>query len=125
MLMDFGMQSDGKVCTDASAAIGMVFRRGLGRTRHIDVQYLWVQAEVAEGKLRVEKVHTWSNPADLLTKAVGHDILARHLEALDLRVDATRAAGAPKLGQVATWALLGAARAWGRHELRGGVRAAR
>ena len=125
MPVEFGMQFDGKVCTDASAAIGMVFRRGRGRTRHIDVQYLWVQAEVAEGRLQVEKVHTWSNPADLLTKAVGQDIISRHLEALDLRVDATRAAGAPKLGQVATWALHGAARAWGRHELRGGASVAR
>ena len=32
--------------------------QGLGKTRHVDVQYLWIQAEVAEGRLAVKKVGT-------------------------------------------------------------------
>ena len=96
MLSDFKVPVDGKVCTDASTAIGIAFRRGLGRTRHIDVQYLWIQAEVADGKLQVQKVGTKSNPADLLTKAVNQDNIHRHLKALGIQVDMTRAAHAPR-----------------------------
>ena len=33
ILMDFDLNLDGKVCTDASVAIGISCRRGLGRTR--------------------------------------------------------------------------------------------
>ena len=59
--------------------MGISFRRGLGRTRHSDVQYLWIQEEVAEGRLKVDKVGTTENSADILTKAVGR---GRHAEAL-------------------------------------------
>ena len=36
MLMDFDLKFDATVCTDASAAISMSYRRGLGRNRHFD-----------------------------------------------------------------------------------------
>ena len=58
MLVDFGLTFDGTVCTDASVAMGISFRRGLGRTRLLDVQYLWIHEEVAEGRLKVDKVAT-------------------------------------------------------------------
>ena len=67
------------------------FRRGLGRTRHFDVQYLWIQEEVAEGRLKVEKVGTKENPADILTKAVGRDVMLKHLQALDIELSNTHA----------------------------------
>ena len=35
---------------DASAAVGMAKRRGLGKVRHIDVTQLWLQEKVAENK---------------------------------------------------------------------------
>ena len=41
---------------------------GLGRAKHIDVQWLWLQDAVKENKLTAEKVHTEENPADLMTK---------------------------------------------------------
>jgi len=36
MMNDFGLKVGAKVCTDASAAIGIVHRQGLGKTRHIE-----------------------------------------------------------------------------------------
>ena len=69
MMADFGEKVVATVCSDASAAIGIAHRQGLGKTRHIEVQYLWIQHEVKEGKLNVKKVGTNNNPADLLTKA--------------------------------------------------------
>ena len=38
MFADFGLEVSCTVCTDASAAIGMVHRQGLGKTMHIEVQ---------------------------------------------------------------------------------------
>ena len=39
-----------EIKTDASAAIGIASRRGLGRVRHIEVAQLWIQEKVAQGK---------------------------------------------------------------------------
>ena len=95
MLVDFGLTFDGTVCTDASAAVGISFQRGFGRTRHLDVQYLWIQEEV--GRLKVDKVATKENPADILTKAVERDVMLKHLQALDLELSNTRAVKALEL----------------------------
>ena len=97
MLMNFDLTFDGTVCTDASAAMGISNRRGLGRTRHLNVQYLWIQEEVAEGRLKVDKVGTKENSADILTKAVGRDVMLRHLQALDIELGNTRAVKTPEL----------------------------
>ena len=57
MLVDFGVEAGAQVFTDASAAVGMVFRQGLSsRTRHIDVAYLWVQDEIVNKRLRAHKI---------------------------------------------------------------------
>ena len=68
MLGDYSIKVGCTVCTDASAALGMVHRQGLGKTRHIEVQYLWVQKDVLERTLKVVKGGTDDNPADLMTK---------------------------------------------------------
>lgn len=36
-MKDFGYEMQGKVLGDASAALGITHRKGLGRTRHIDI----------------------------------------------------------------------------------------
>ena len=49
LLSDFDIVSIGMILSDSNAAIGMVQREGLGgRTRHIQVQYLWIQQQVAQ-----------------------------------------------------------------------------
>ena len=42
--------------TDISAAKSFVSRRGLGKMRHIDIRDLWLQKEVAEGRVLVSKL---------------------------------------------------------------------
>ena len=97
MMLDYGLEVDAKVCSDVSAAIGIAHRRGLGKTRHSQVQYLWVQNEVAEGRRLVKKIGTDDNPADLLTKALAQDKAEKHLEALDINLKKSRARSAPTL----------------------------
>ena len=59
-----------RVATDSNAAKSFVSRRGLGKMRHLEIKDLWIQKEVGEGKVLVEKVRGDSNPADLMTKVL-------------------------------------------------------
>ena len=45
-----------KLGTDSSAATSFVGRRGLGKIRHLQMPDLWLQKEVAEGRVEVSKV---------------------------------------------------------------------
>ena len=76
---DFGEQLDGTVYSDSSAALGIVIRTGLGKLRHIRVQYLWLQEKVSQNELHVRKVAGEANPADLLTNGLARELLKRHL----------------------------------------------
>ena len=75
ILKDFGMVVDARLWTDSTAALGMVHREGLGRTRHIQVQYLWLQEKVRDKSISVGKVDTKLNVADLMTKFIPLDTM--------------------------------------------------
>ena len=76
---DIGMEFEIVLRTDASAAIGMISRRGLGKVRHLDTNDLWLQGALRNGEIDVEKVDGYSNIADVLTKYVTAEDLARHM----------------------------------------------
>ena len=61
---------------------GVIRRHGLGRLRHIDCAYLWVQEQSALKKLTFDKVAGAKNPSDSLTKFVGFDTLMTHMQML-------------------------------------------
>ena len=73
--------------TDSSAAKSFVGRRGLGKMRHIEVRNLWLQEEVAQGKVKVLKVHGEQNPSDLITKILSGKEIEFRLALMGLRVD--------------------------------------
>ena len=56
MLKDFGISVNGEVLGDASAALGIIGRRGLGKFRHIDTSHLWIQETAAKKKAVFTKV---------------------------------------------------------------------
>ena len=75
IMADMKMKAVVKVRTDSTAAKAMTWRRGVGRTRHLDVKFLWVQAAVSEGKITIEKVKGKENPAGVLAKyIIDHDM---------------------------------------------------
>ena len=59
------------VWTDSNTARSLASRRGLGKMRHVELRYLWVQDMVKENRLRVKRVSGVDNPADHLTKPKG------------------------------------------------------
>ena len=56
--------------SDATAAIGIARRRGMGKIRHLDVMDLWVQEKFTSKAASVDKVLGTEKPADILTKYV-------------------------------------------------------
>ena len=75
MLRELGIHSSITLVTDSSAAKSLGSRRGTGKIRHLETKWLWLQAEVAKGNVRLEKVAGEENPADVLTKyKSGRDI---------------------------------------------------
>ena len=68
-----------RVMTDASAAIGISMRSGLGKLRHMGTNQLWVQEKVRKGDVEIVKVPTWENIADALTKYVNKEAIGKHM----------------------------------------------
>ena len=69
-LRDLGRRRTAKVHTDSSAALALTDKRGLGKAKHIDVQHLWLQDAVRDGRVTCYKVAGHLNPADLMTKGL-------------------------------------------------------
>ena len=82
LLKDWGVELRLEVLSDSSAARGFSARQGLGRMRHVQTRYLWVQERVKEGHLVVLPVRGKNNPADLFTKAVNGTTRERYLNML-------------------------------------------
>ena len=78
---DLGISYKASVYADASAALGIVMRRGIGKVRHIRTQSLWLQEAHATRRLGFEKIDGSRNPADLMTKHLSDTLLSRHLGA--------------------------------------------
>ena len=67
-IRDWGITVKVVVGTDSTSGLSLATRFGLGRAKHIHTQYLWVQDLVAQGGVRMVKVPTDTNSADLFTK---------------------------------------------------------
>ena len=79
MMLDWGLPLPVIVSSDSSAARGHVSRRGLGKMRHIQTRFLWVQERVGEGHIKITCVPGSKNVADVLTKEVPGTTMAKHL----------------------------------------------
>ena len=92
-----GIDLNVEILTDATAAIGICRRRGLGEIRHLHVADLWIQDRVRRGDFLLTKVPGSSNPADILTKHVPREVMMRHMEFMGIYPESGRAALAPTL----------------------------
>ena len=69
-LNDFDIFTKIEAAIDATAALGVIKRIGLGKMRHIQVQQLWVQQVSRKKVIKYVKVPGTSNPANTMTKHV-------------------------------------------------------
>jgi hypothetical protein len=71
------------VHSDATAAIGIAKRRGLGKIRHLHCTDLWVQEKVRDGSVALHKILGTENPADIFTKYVDAAIMDKAMAKLN------------------------------------------
>ena len=82
VLADFGQTVSLEVHSDATAAIGIVKREGLGRVRHLAVADLWIQQKQKMKIISYHKVPGPMNSSDIMTKGVDADTMRRHLASM-------------------------------------------
>ena len=68
MYEEMGQTINIDVETASTAAIGMCSRTGVGKTRHIQVRWLWIQDAIRDKVVRLRKVKCTENEADMGTK---------------------------------------------------------
>ena len=71
--------------TGSTAAIGMCSRTGVGKTRHIQVRWLWIQDAIRDKVVRLREVRGTDNEADMGTKDLDGPTHQRLLQKLPLK----------------------------------------
>jgi hypothetical protein len=82
--LGIGIQGPIQLHSDSSAARSFASRRGVGKMRHLETRYLWLQAEVAGQRVQLRRVAGEANPADLLTKYLSTRDVFRHLREMSV-----------------------------------------
>ena len=95
LLHNLGWDIKIKVRSDATAAIGIARRKGMGNIRHLDTTDLWIQDVIRSGKIDLSKVTGPENPADILTKYVERKAIESALPRMSLVPTDGRPASAP------------------------------
>ena len=94
---DLGIDVGLQVMTNATAAIGIARRRGLGKVRHLAAADLWIQDRICKKDFSLDKVLGSENPSDMLTKHVDRGLLHKHMNKLGLHYESGRAQSAPSI----------------------------
>ena len=94
MALDWGIRLRAHVWMDATAGIAIGSRRGLGKVKHIDTVFLWVQEMVNSGRVTVGKKDTKEMLADMLTKPVPAPVMEYLLKGMGYFFEQ----GKPELG---------------------------
>ena len=68
MMADLGVTTQVRVWTDSNAAKAIASRRSLGKTRHVELRYLWLQEMTKSGRDKMRRIPGERNLADHLTK---------------------------------------------------------
>ena len=68
LLADLGFEVKIEVVQDSTAAKGTASRAGIGKIKHLDVGWCWIQQIVEKGEVKLIKIDGTKKPADPLTK---------------------------------------------------------
>lgn len=83
MLEDLGYDVKGEVWGDARAALGVISCKGVGKTRRIDIVFLWVQQTAVEQRFPYSMVFGNDNPAGLCTNVSDIATIGAHARSLE------------------------------------------
>jgi hypothetical protein len=79
---DLGYPLHLRIWVDSTAARAVASRTGLGKVRHLEVRFLWVQEALRDGRFVIQKVAGTENPADIATNGFGEADASRLLGAV-------------------------------------------
>ena len=96
-VFDFCILVGGVIKSDASAALGIIQREGLGKLRHIDTSFLYIQQINVDKVLRFEKTSGDSNPSDICTKRLAGPKIMKFIERMSMEFIDGRASVARNL----------------------------
>ncbi len=80
IMEDLGCTTQLHLGVDSSAAAGL-----MGKAKHVDTQWLWVQQEIRRTKVFLKKIPGASNAADLMTKALSQAVIDEHMKRLNYK----------------------------------------
>ena len=81
---DLGWSWKVRMWVDSPAAKSIASRTGLGKVRHIEVRFLWLQEVVRAGRIELRKIPGERNPADIMTKPKNAAEVVSKFESLGL-----------------------------------------
>ena len=81
-LADLGYRIRLEIASGSSSAKAFASRHGLGKQRHVQTRYLWLQERVALNNSLILKRRTGDNESDILTKFVSAKVLAKHFRSM-------------------------------------------
>jgi hypothetical protein len=97
LLDDLGCEFKARIHMDATAAQGVIDRQGISKIRHLDVNALWLQEQLAREYAPISKVLGTKNGADLMTKNVDGPLMLEHCKRLMLETREGRSLKAAEL----------------------------
>ena len=101
LLKDLGEVSPQfRMHVDATAAKGIIERKGLNKLRHIELDILWLQEQKARKLLPLDKLLGTDNVADLMTKNLPAATIERYIDMMSLKFAECRSAIAQMLHSV-------------------------
>ena len=90
IMKEMGWDAEIKVWADSSAAKSIASRIGLGKIRHMEVKFLWLQEAVKAKRVEVRKVAGNLNPADVLTKPKSYRENVELLDGIGVQIRSRR-----------------------------------
>ena len=81
---DLGLNPGIILESDSSSAKAFASRRGLGKQRHVQVRFLWLQQAVSQHQVVIRKIGTSHNCSDILTKASDAATIKKHMQQMGL-----------------------------------------
>lgn len=79
LVQEMGVSMKSFLRLDASAALGILQRKGVGKIRHLGVGCLWLREKEARGQIRLANESGETSPADIGTNHPSEEVMTRHL----------------------------------------------
>ena len=97
LMRDMNIEKKISMQVDASAALGVIERKGIGKIRHLETGALWLQEKNLRDIVRFYKTPGSENVADLFTKNVSREVCEKHVRNLGCVFEQGRAECAAQL----------------------------